>query len=107
MSFLKKIFGLPDKPEGTTEVYQVSKDVIHRYISEIVPTPSFSQLRNQYRTIPNEHLAVLMYSAADTARKLPGNPAMELAAKSCAAYEQGQMIVTESSWSFHLLAREA
>jgi len=108
VSFFKKLFGIPNNPEGTTQVYEVSKDVIHRYMSEILPQPSYATLKNQHRNIPDDHLAVLMYSASDTARAMPeaaGNQAMELAMKSCMAYEQGRLMVTESSWSYHLFAR--
>lgn len=108
MSFLKKIFGMPDKPEGTTQVYEVSKDIIHRYMGEIVRLPAFAQLKYQHRNIPDDHLAVLMYSASETARAMPEaaeNQALDLATKSCTAYDQGRMTVTESSWSYHLFAR--
>ena len=108
MSFFKKIFGIPKKIEGTTQVYEVSKDVIHRYIGQIVQLPSYTTLKNQHPNIPDDHLAVLMYSASDTARAMPEpaeNQAIELAMKSCLAYDQGRLIVTESSWSYHLLAR--
>jgi hypothetical protein len=108
VSFFKKIFGIPDKQAGTTQVYEVSKDVIHRYMGEIVRQPGYAMLKNQHRNIPDVHLAVLMYSASDTARAMPGaadDQAMDLAMKSCLAYEQGRLLVTESSWSYHLLAR--
>lgn len=108
MSFFKKLFGIPDKPEGTTQVYEVSKDVIHRYIGEVVRTPAYAALKQQHRNIPDDHLAVLMYSASDTAKAMkdaPDQQAMDLASKSCMAYEQGRLMVTESSWSYHLIAR--
>jgi hypothetical protein len=108
VSFFKKIFGVPDKPEGMTQVYEVSKDVIRRYMGGIVRTPSYAMLKSQHRNIPDIHLAVLMYSASDTARAMHDaaeNQAMDLALKSCVAYDQGRLLVTESSWSYHLYAR--
>jgi len=107
VSFIKKVFGIPDKPKGTTQVYEVSRDVIHKYISEIVPLQSFAMLKNQHPNIPDDHLAVLMYTASDTSRAMPeaaGSAIMELAMKSCTAYDQGRLMVTESGLSYHLLA---
>jgi hypothetical protein len=108
VSFLKKVFGFPNKPEGTSQVYEVSKDVINKYMSRILPLPSFAQLKQLHPKIPDDHLAVLMYSSSDIARSMPEtgeNQAMELAMNSCAAYDQGRLMVTESSWSYHLMAR--
>jgi hypothetical protein len=108
MAFLKKMFGGPNKPQGTTQVYEVSKDIIHRYIAQVAGLPSFIQLKQQHPNIPDIHLAVLMYSASDTARAMPDgaeNQALDLAMKSCLAYDQGSIYVSESSWSYHLYAK--
>jgi hypothetical protein len=108
VSFFKKMFGIPNKPEGTTQVYEVSKDVMHRYLGEIVKVPSFTILKQHHPNIPDDHLALLMYSASDTARAMPQaaeNQAMDLAMKSCSAYDQGRLMVTESGLSYHLMAR--
>ena len=108
MSFFKKIFGKSDKPEGTTVIFEASKDVVHRFLGQIAPLPTFAQLKSMHPTIPDIHLAVLMYSASETARAMPNpgeNQAVELAMKSCQAYDQGRFIVTESSWTYHILAR--
>ena len=108
MSFLKKIFGSPNKPDGTTQVYEVSKDIIHRYMGEIVLLPGYAMLKQKHPNIPDIHLAVLMYSASDTARAMheaAENQAMDLAMKSCIAYDQRRLLVTESGWSYHLYAR--
>jgi hypothetical protein len=107
MSFLKKIFGKTNKPGGTTVICEVSKDVVHRFLGQITPQPTFAQLKYMHPNIPDIHLAVLMYSASETARAMPNpgeNQAMELAMKSCQAYDQGRFIVTESSWTYHVLA---
>lgn len=107
MSFFKKLFGGANRPDGTTQVYEVSKDVVRKFVGEAASTPGFMQLRRMHPTIPIDHLAMLMVSASETARKLPEggeNQAMDLAMKACTAYDQGRLMVSESSWSFHLFA---
>lgn len=109
MSFFKKIFGTTNKPAGTTVICEVSKDVVHRFLGQTAPLPTFAQLKSMHPNIPDIHLAVLMYSASETARAMPNpgeNQAMELAMMSCQAYDQGRFIVTESGWTYHVLARK-